>query len=216
MPCNTVFIAVFNSLGSLDPLNTLMQFYRYVDFPFQQRLSQWSRAQQWPRDRDLHVAMSYGATVTHPMDDQLLQDIRLWFTQRGLILHNCYSFIRSAHRVKLEDIHVDTHQHSDRPCTVSLVTVTEGSGPMQWYTGSYQLQRRQHDWGSAYYDIIGVDQLMLAESVDLSQPAVCRADLPHTGIRAQGSEPRVTVTFRFRGNPSFDSVVQKLCSTHSQ
>lgn len=187
-----------------------MQYYQYVTFPFQEKLRHWSRQQPWPRDSDLWVAMSYGATVTDPLPPNLLEEIRLWLFHRGLLLHNCYCFIRSAHTVKLKDIHVDQHGLSPDPCCASLVVVTEGSGPMIWYQGQYQLEKHRHSIGSAYYDIKGVETLREAHRANLAEPALCHTSLPHTAVCDPNSEPRVSVTFRFRGNPQFDTILQKL------
>lgn len=213
IPCVIAVIIMYLHLTLL--LNTAMIPHSYCDpvpFPFLDQLRLWSRSQTWPRDRDLWVAMSYGATVNVPMDPDLLSQLRLWFLGRNLVLHNCYSFIRSAHTVKPKDIHVDTHGHSDDPCAASLVIVTEGSGPMIWYQGDYTLARHQHSWGSSYYDILGLDTLREAHRDPMLQPQLCRADIPHTGICSADSDHRVTVTFRFRGNPSYDHVLAKLCA----
>lgn len=179
----------------------MIQLYQPIDFWPAADVKDWAQSQSWQRDRQCQLELNYGAKITWPISDSVLRLINGWAWARGLIIHNIYSFIRLNNQVG--DIHVD--QQMGRLCSVSLVIPCEGSGPMVWYEGKYQLQDYDHPNGTRYSQIRWLEQPRELSRIELTGPTLCRVDVPHTAI-CVGDQPRITVTIRFKGNPDFATV----------
>lgn len=177
-----------------------MQLYQPIDFWPGRDIADWAREQTWLRDQHCQLELNYGARVTWPIPQSVMRLVNGWSWSRGLTVHNIYSFIRRGPVVGPTDIHVD--QQQGKLCHVSLVIPCEGSGPMIWYEGDYQLVEHDHPQGTRYSQIQWKEQPRELARVELTGPTLCRVDIPHTAL-CVGDQPRVTVTVRFRGNPDF-------------
>jgi hypothetical protein len=168
-------------------------------------------AQDWETDphiRDAElagVAINMGWGTTWPMPPELLFVLSGWFKKRGLYLQNIYSFIRRPHQFHPYEIHVD--QHMGQLCSASLVIPCLGHGPMIWYRGDYRPKPHKHHSGANWSDLDWVDGPYEIHKEEIPGPSLCKVDIPHTAL-CMSEEPRITVTMRFRTNPSFDDLAE--------
>lgn len=180
-----------------------MILHKSINFSPAPIIQAWARKQLWSRDQHCHIELNHGARVTWPISQSVMRLIHGWSWSRGMDVHNIYSFLRRGAVIGPDDIHVD--QQHGRLCHVSLVIPCEGSGPMIWYEGKYKMVEYNHPQGTKYNKIHWLEPPKEIGRIDLIEPTLCRVDIPHTAI-CVGDQPRITITIRFAGNPTFLSV----------
>lgn len=119
-------------------------------------------------------------------------------------------FHKTTTEVSPSACHVDGNAVQNYLSNVSLVLpvlgCTNDTG-QYWYEGPYKLHHVEA--AVRYYKIDWLDTPRLVDHVSIQAPTLCRVNIPH-GAHANGREPRVTCTLRFKANETFEDAHEKL------
>ena len=116
---------------------------------------------------------------------------------------------RNTNPMSYTDCHVDWL--NDSPCYTSLIFPIQNcdNTPMYWYDGEYDLVNHISKNNVASYQIKWKSPGKFLHSVNLvDQPWLCKVNIPHS-VYGVGDHYRITCTFRFFGNPDYETCITR-------
>lgn len=112
-----------------------------------------------------------------------------------------------------EGSHIDS---PDNNIHVSIVIPIEGyeDTHMYWCGGDYHFKQDRLDYDKfvSYCHPVWDDtnDAIIVHREEITSPTICRVDIPHDTVTRSDGSYRVVVTTRFKGDPSFEEVCEKL------
>lgn len=154
--------------------------------------------------------------ISHELPKDLLDIVNTELSSYGIgeILY-CQSYLRSAGTV--QGIHIDGINFRWHAAINLPIQNTKGS-KFSWYNGAYDIEQKTRYTGDGaggvtpitFFEIINQD-LKEAASIELDQAYLVRVDEPHSAT-ANDITNRWIFTMRFKGNPTFEELYEKLPS----
>lgn len=125
-------------------------------------------------------------------------------------MRSAYSFRRFNSPFDANTCHVDASDTGLHKVSV-IIPISGCAGTCQyWYDGKYHVEKRLSAENISYNHIIWDDEPKLMDSVEIcDSPVISKADIPHS-VYSANNEYRITYTFRFPENITFDEVCEKL------
>jgi hypothetical protein len=117
---------------------------------------------------------------------------------------------RNTNPMSYSECHVDL-LNDDALCYTSLIFPIQNcdNSPMYWYDGDYELINHVSKNNVPLYRIKWKSPGKLLHSVNLGdQPWLCKVNIPH-GVHSVDDHYRITCTFRFFGNPDYETCVAR-------
>ncbi len=151
--------------------------------------------------------------IPHQLPKDLLDKVNSELASYGVpeILY-CQSYLRA--KGTTQGIHIDGVGFQWHAAINMPIQNTKGS-KFTWYDGTYRIEQKTQDTGAmggkapiTFFEIVDRN-LTEATSIELDQAYLIRVDAPHN---AQASETgnRWIFTMRFKGNPTFEELYDKL------
>ena len=145
------------------------------------------------------------------LSPELYKKITKYFIDKNLTILAENILLFARRNIDKSEIHVDlcTQEHPFNASVVIPIYNCDDSF-MYWFDGDYKLTLNESLSGTPYFDINWAGEKNLVEETKIQTPTVCRVSIPHGARSISKDDVRVTATFRFNGNPSFEEVVEKL------
>jgi hypothetical protein len=132
----------------------------------------------------------------------LLNDINSELNSKGIPdLLYCKSYIRRKKHV--QEIHIDGLN-----CAINIPLKGSAGSRFCYYTGSYKMHLTVVR-GLKFYALEWDGLPILENELELNTTHLVRVDRPHCAI-ASNTENRWIFTMRFKGNPTFEDLYQKI------
>lgn len=153
--------------------------------------------------------------IPHELPEEILNAINSELAEYNAPeLLYCQSYLRAKGTV--QGIHIDGIGYKWHAAINIPVKNTEGSR-FSWYGGKYSIEQKTQDTGTltgkapiTFFEIVN-EELEEVASIELDQAYLVRVDEPH---RAEANDVanRWIFTMRFKGNPTFEELYDKLPS----
>jgi hypothetical protein len=153
--------------------------------------------------------------VAHTLPDELLQIINSELAEYGIPnVWYCQSYIRL--KGTTQGIHTDGVKDLNIHVAINLPIRNTEDSKFTWYSGDYKSGVKtglaQNTSGTAipitFHDIT-FQNLQEAATIELNQAHLIRVDRPHRATANQVAD-RWIFTMRFKGNPTFEELYDKL------
>lgn len=155
--------------------------------------------------------------VAHTLPEELLNTVNAELAEYGIPpVWYCQSYLRR--KGTWQGIHIDGVKDVNIHVAINLPIQNTEDSKFIWYTGDYhtdiKVGKAQNVNGGVipitYHDIT-FDNLKEAASLELNQAHLIRVDRPHRAC-ANEVDDRWIFTMRFKGNPTFEELYEKLPS----
>jgi hypothetical protein len=151
--------------------------------------------------------------ISHDLPNELLEKINSELANYGISeIQYCQSYLRA--KGTTQGIHVDGIGFRWHAAINIPIQNTNGS-KFSWYGGDYDLEQKTQYTGSnngmapiTFFEIKD-NGLTEVASIELDQAYLVRVDEPHNAVANQ-LEDRWIFTMRFKGNPTFEELYDKL------
>jgi hypothetical protein len=154
--------------------------------------------------------------IPHRLPRELLQTINDELTSYGVPeLLYCQSYIRA--KDTKQGIHVDGVDYIWH-AAINLPIKNTQNTKFTWYDGEYTIEKKTQDTGAisgmtpiSFFELTDIKELAVTESIELDQAHLIRVDKPHNA-ESNSDGYRWIFTMRFKGNPTFEELYDKLPS----
>jgi len=145
------------------------------------------------------------------LSPELYKKITEYFKDKNLTILSDNILLFARRIVDRSEIHVDLYNH-ENPFNASVVIPIQNCDDsfMYWFDGDYTLSLNESLTGMPYFNIDWASEKHLVEETRIQHPTVCRVNVPHGARSTSKNDLRVTATFRFVDNPSFEELADKL------
>ncbi len=113
----------------------------------------------------------------------------------------------------IQGVHLDLTADHVTPCDASIVFPLSGCRETYMYflDGDYQYDNERTPTGSGFSRIKWIGEPRVVDRVEIhDQPYLCRVSTPHAASSRTDGSFRAVATFRIRGNPSFEEILNIL------
>ena len=151
--------------------------------------------------------------IPHQLPKYLLDQVNGELASYGVpeILY-CQSYMRA--KGTTQGIHIDGVGFKWHAAINMPIQNTEGS-KFNWYKGTYTVGQKTQDTGAmggrapiTFFELVD-KELEVAASIELDQAYLIRVNEPHNAV-ANDLADRWIFTMRFKGNPTFEELYEKL------
>jgi len=154
--------------------------------------------------------------IPHRLPKELLQTINDELASYGVPeLLYCQSYIRA--KGTTQGIHVDGVDYLWH-AAINLPIQNTQDTKFTWYHGEYTIEQKTQETGAisgtapiTFFKLTDVKSLYPAASIELDQACLVRVDEPHNA-ESNFDGYRWIFTMRFKGNPTFEELYDKLPS----
>jgi hypothetical protein len=126
---------------------------------------------------------------------------------------NCVVFKRKNFpRPLINFAHIDYCQHSQEIINASIILPISGCEGtyMYWVDGEYETRiSLAAGQTTAFQQLIWKSDYSIIKETEITVPTLCRVDIPHDAHNGLNTEYRTIASIRFKGNPSFEEILQK-------
>ena len=146
-------------------------------------------------------------TVDHTnIPQDLLNAINSELNSKGIPdLLYAKSYVRRKNHA--QGIHIDG-LNFPLHCAINIPLMGSEGSKFCYYTGSYKMIPT-NERGLKFYALKWDGEPILEDELELTSPHLVRVDRPHCAM-ASSTENRWIFTMRFRGNPTFEELYQKI------
>lgn len=154
--------------------------------------------------------------IPHRLPQELLKTINDELASYGIPeLLYCQSYIRA--KGTTQGVHVDGVDFLWH-AAINLPIENTKNTKFRWYDGEYNIERKTQDTGAisgmapiTFFEIVDIKELVAVETIELDQAYLVRVDKPHHA-ESNSDGYRWVFTMRFKGNPTFEELYDKLPS----
>ena len=125
---------------------------------------------------------------------------------------NCLVFKRkNFSRPLINFVHIDYCQDSNEIINASIILPISGCEGtyMYWVEGEYETKFAWYPVQTAFQKITWKSDYNIIKETEITVPTLCRVNIPHDAYNGLNTEYRTIASIRFKGNPSFEEILQK-------
>lgn len=149
---------------------------------------------------------AYLETIWEKFPESLTNNINSELIRLGLCEIKFPTFTFKTMTNPMEAIHIDGNAKENRIMKTAVIIPLKGCKNTKhiYYHGNYDIIKADHGWNLNWHDTPQV-----LGSLEIDRPYACRVDIPHTAI-SNGIEQRVSLSLRFKDNPTIEDVVKSI------
>jgi hypothetical protein len=146
--------------------------------------------------------------IRHTLSEDLLNIINAELDEYGIPkIEYVQSYIRP--KKNFQGIHIDGNQSQIIKSAINIPLKGCENSYHIWYHGSFNTLLANHGKNNPYHRIVWDQDPIEAHREEILSATLLRVDQPHSAL-ANDSSDRWIFTMRFKGNPEFETLIDKV------
>lgn len=157
---------------------------------------------------DISKPVLWQRKIKHSLPDDLLLEINQELSYYGIPeVDYAQSYLRP--KKNFQGIHIDGDPNGIIKTAINIPLKGWANSYHIWYSGNFEISVVTHDNTNNYYEIHWNSEPVEKHREEISSATLLRVDQPHSAL-ANDIEDRWIFTIRFKGNPAFEHILEKV------